>query len=104
MQDRRRLLDEKLKNVLGSDHVYFQPPESVKLIYPCIVYERLGIPIRNADNTTYLGRVRYRITAIGYDPDLPYHKALCEEFENYLSYDRHFGSDSLNHDVYTLFF
>ena len=33
-------LQDKLEEVLGSKQVYFQPPESLKLKYPCIVYSR----------------------------------------------------------------
>lgn len=31
-------------------NVYFQPPESVKLLYPCIVYKRSAGDTRFADN------------------------------------------------------
>ena len=33
-------LHEFLCEILGSRNVYFQPPESVKMKYPAIVYER----------------------------------------------------------------
>ena len=28
-----------LESIPGVEKVYFQPPESVKLVYPCILYE-----------------------------------------------------------------
>ena len=31
-------LQNKLEELLGSRHVYFQPPESVKMEYPAIKY------------------------------------------------------------------
>ena len=38
-------LHEFLCEILGSRNVYFQPPESVKMKYPAIVYERTEIKI-----------------------------------------------------------
>ena len=32
-------LGDKLKEVSGYKNVYFQPPESLKMSYPCIRYE-----------------------------------------------------------------
>lgn len=34
-----------LENILGSRHVYFQPPETVKMNYPAIVYSLDGIDL-----------------------------------------------------------
>lgn len=36
-------LQNKLEELLGSRHVYFQPPESVKMEYPAIKYSMTGI-------------------------------------------------------------
>lgn len=33
-------LQSKLVELLGSKHVYYQPPESVKIEYPAIVYSK----------------------------------------------------------------
>lgn len=103
MRDRRRELQDKLEGILGSDHVYFQPPETVKLVYPCIIYERLRVASVYADNKEYNGRVRYRLTYISYDPDLTLHRQFAEVLP-YLSYDNTFGRDGLNHDVYTFYY
>lgn len=100
--DRQLELQELLKSILESDNVYFQPPESKKLQYPCIVYEREGIEGTKADNMNYIRRVRYTLTLIGLSPksetidkllDLP----MCR-------YDRFFTSDGLNHDVFSLYY
>ena len=50
MPRKRTDLHEILKEILGSDNVYFQPPESYKMEYPCIVYERSALTTRFADN------------------------------------------------------
>lgn len=88
--------------ILGSDHVYFQPPPTVKMVYPCIVYRRDSEHTKRADNILYGRRKRYSVTVIDRNPDsqipdkvgdLP----LCR-------FDRHFTANGLNHDVYQLFF
>ena len=38
--DRRLELQSELEKILGSRNVYYQPLPSLKLQYPCIVYER----------------------------------------------------------------
>ena len=103
MKDRRIELQGKLEEILGSENVYFQPPETVKLKYPCFIYERLRVASLYADNKEYTGRVRYRLTYVSYDPDLTIHEKLVGVLP-LLSYDNQFGRDSLNHDVYTFYY
>lgn len=45
-------LHRKFEIALGSKNVYFQPPESVKLKYPCIIYGLSKLPIKHADDST----------------------------------------------------
>lgn len=95
-------LQNELKELLGSDNVYFQPPTNLRMNYPCIVMERGSGHQLDADNRTYIFTKRYVITHIGYDPDeemvdkLVHHFKMCK-------YDRHFVSDNLQHDVFTLY-
>ena len=51
--DSRPNLQTKLEQILGSRNVYFQPPESIKLNYPAIVYKRSNIQNTFADNEVY---------------------------------------------------
>jgi len=100
--DRRMELHQMLKNILKSDKVYFQPPPSVKMSYPCIVYERSYIHTTKADNMNYLNRVRYTVTLIGASPESEFIKEILEI--PMCSYDRFFTSDGLNHDVFSLYY
>lgn len=98
---KRAELDAVLRDILKNGHCYFQPPESVKLKFPCIIYERDGYDTRHADNLSYLESKRYSIKLIYKDPDseLPDKvKALpmC-------SFDRRFVSDNLYHDIFTIY-
>ena len=54
-----------------SENVYFQPPSSVLMNYPAIVYERSSADTRHADNALYLHKCRYTVTVIDADPDSP---------------------------------
>ena len=98
----RTELQTLLETILGSDAVYFQPPMSIKLIYPCIFYERSRIKTSFADNNPYGHEKEYTIMFISKDPDsdIPDKIAMLPK----TSFDRHYVSDNLNHDIFTTFF
>lgn len=100
--DRRLSLQEILVNILGSNNVYFQPPETIRLQYPCIIYERSDIDKKYADNRAYMSMVRYSLTLITRSPESNLIKAILEL--PYCSYDRYYAADTLNHDVFTLYY
>ena len=67
----RLTLHEELVNVLGTKNVYFQPPESIKMTYPCIIYELYDISNTKADDDYYLDPRQYRVTIVDTNPDSP---------------------------------
>lgn len=83
-------------------NAYFQPPESVKLKYPCIVYEKADEQNLYADNLKYSGMTLYDITVIDKDPDSKIPN--CVSGLKYCSFSRKFTSENLNHFVYRLYF
>ena len=93
-------LHAALVELLGSPNVYFQPPESTKLAFPAIVYEREDIRQSYADNLVYLRGKRYRVTVIDKNPD----SEIVERVSMLTGcrFDRHFVADNMNHDVFTL--
>lgn len=95
-------LHEELKTLIGSSYVYFQPPESVKMTYPCIVYGLDNIDVKHANDKTYLNTKRYNITVIDKNPDsiIPDKLLLLPM----CSFDRFYTADNLNHWVFTLYF
>lgn len=95
-------LQTKLEELLGSRNVYYQPPESIKMTYPAIVYSKAKIDTRVANNKKYNTIARYDITVIDRLPDNPVIMKLLEL--PYCSYDRQYKSDNLNHDVLTLYY
>ena len=100
--DRRLELQEILTNILGSSNVYFQPPSTVKMEYPCVVFQRDNIEQKFADNRAYISRVRYSLTLISRSPENNLISKILEL--PYCSYDRFYTADNLNHDVFTLYY
>lgn len=100
--DRRLKLQEELESILGSDQVYFQPPESLKIKYPAIVYERYDINNTFANNNVYGQSYFYRVTIIDSDPDC----SIVDKMSTFKTarFNRHYVSDNLNHDVFTIFY
>ena len=96
-------LHEKLLALFGSNHVYFQPPPTIKMSYPAIVYNLDGIYERPANNKMYVAEKRYTVTFIHKDPDVDYSDDMYSAF-SMCSFDRRFVSDNLYHDVYTLYY
>lgn len=101
-QHRRLELQSLFENLLGSRNVYFQPPESTKMIYPCIVYQRDSAISKFADNNPYNHAMRYQVTHIDRDPDSEVPDAIAKL--PLCVFTRHFTADNLNHDVYNLYF
>ena len=95
-------LQDLFEEILGTINVYFQPPASVTMQYPCIVYNRESNDSKFAGNVLYVHKKRYQVTVIDKNPDseipdkilmLP----LC-------SFSRQYKADNLNHDVYNLYY
>ena len=99
----RLSLHAKFISLLGTNNVYFQPPESIKLVYPCIVYRRSSGNTKYSNDMPYLFTQAYEVTVITSDPDSPLVRAIATGFP-LIRYDRHFVTDNLNHDVYTIYF
>lgn len=100
--NRRLELHELLCEILGSRSVYFQPPESVKMEYPAIVYSRNRIDIKHANDDSYLQRTSYSITVIDKNPDSDVVTRMSKIPQ--CRFDRHYVSDNLNHDIFTIFY
>lgn len=98
----RLALQTKLEELLGSRHVYYQPPESLKMEYPAIRYSKNDIRVDRANNNSYSIIPNYEIIVIDKKPDNAVIKKILEL--PYSSYDRHYVSDNLNHDVINLYF
>lgn len=91
-----------LETLLGSTNVYYQPPETLKINYPAVIYSKSRIDTKRADDSTYLKNTRYNIIVVDKMPDNPVIDKLLSL--PYCSYDRHYISNKLNHDSLTLYY
>lgn len=95
-------LQARLSALLGSSNVYFQPPPTIQMNYPAIVYKRDDIRTEFANDKPYKNKTRYQVTVIDRNPD-----SLIPAKVGQLPmcvFDRFYTADNLNHDVYTLYF
>ena len=97
---RRLELHNLLLAALQGPHVYFQPPASVKMQYPCIVYQRVTESVDYADNLKYRNMKLYQVTVIDRNPDSPIPDRVSGLL--FCSHERTFAAEDLNHDVFSL--
>lgn len=98
----RPSLQAFLEELLGSPNVYFQPPPSVKMSYPAIVYSRKNIDNLHANDEVYLQNYAYELVVIDRNPE----SQIVEKVSKlpYCEFDRHYTKDNLNHDAFTIYF
>lgn len=95
-------LHEILCDILGSRNVYFQPPESIKLQYPAIIYSLSSMKTKYAEDKVYSQKRGYTVTIVDKNPD----SIISDKMSilPYCSFDRFYTANGLNHFVYTLYF
>ncbi len=103
MIDKRRLkLDKLLRDTLGTTQVYYQPPASVQMEYPCIRYNMAKVPVDYADDRAYLIRAKYIVTYITTEPDDPMKETLVETLRTPVI--QIYAADGLYHYVYEVYY
>ena len=90
------------KTILGTDRAYFQPPPSIRMIYPCIVYRLSDVQTKFADNRPYNHTRGYEVIVIDKSPDSNIPAQIADL--PMTSFDRTYVADHLYPTVYTLFF
>ena len=102
MADRRLEFQQILKKLLGSDQVYFQPPATVEMTYPAIVYKRQVIDTKSADDQLWGATIGYMVSVIDPNPDS---KIPSKILELPLSrFNKHYTVNNLNHDVFSVYY
>jgi hypothetical protein len=72
------------------------------MAYPCIVYSRDQARTSFADNGPYRYTQRYQVTVMDTDPDSDIPEKVAHL--PMTVFNRHFTSDNLHHDVFSLYF
>lgn len=94
---------QKLIDTLGTGYkVYFQPPETLKMTYPCVVYSRQYIESVHADNIDYLDSRQYNVVLISRDPDDEAVDKLLA-FPN-SRYRNGYTAEGLRHDAFEIYY
>jgi len=96
-------LQTKLESILGSKNVYFQPPETVKMSYPAVVYAIGNGEVKRADNVVYYFMNSYDVTFIFKKPNLDIIEIMLNEFQM-CRLSSSYCSDNLNHYAFNLYF
>ena len=99
---RRLKFSQILKERLGSDNVYFQPPASKKIDYPAIIYKRQDFDTKIADDELYGAVTCYMVTVIDPDPDSEIPGKILEL--PMCRFSRHYTANNLNHDVFSVYY
>lgn len=97
---RRHELHELLEAICPN--VYFQPPASIQMAYPAILYNRDRAQQDYADNIPYLFVQKYELILISKEPDDAKFAQLAALTG--CRHQRYYAADNLNHDVFTLHF
>lgn len=100
-------LHELFIDILGTrglpqSRVYFQPPPTMKIEYPCIIYKRDAQDEVFANNRLYQSKKRYLVIVVDKNPDSEIPDKLMRL--PYCSFENHYVADNLNHDVYSIYF
>ena len=95
-------LQQELEKLLKTRHVYYDPPESVKMEYPAIRYEKTDIDTKHANDKPYMHKKKYQIVVIDRKPDNPVIDEILKM--STCTYSTHYTADNLHHDVMTLYY
>lgn len=99
--DRSQELLDKFEE-LGINNVYTQPPESLKLEYPCVILRATGGNTMYASNMPYHFEHRYEATYIRRkrDPDMV--QTIAMSFAK-CQLDRSYSADNLYHTIFVIY-
>lgn len=100
MKDREKLHYELLKYCKNA---YFQPPENLRISYPCIVYARSTDDLMHADNIAYKLTKRYDLTIIDKNPESEIADNIIKNLR-YCEVTNRYVADNLYHTKIKLYF
>lgn len=101
MGSRLELHNELIK-ILGTKNVYFQPPESLKLNYPAIVYSVSDIKNTYAGDDVYNQSRYYKVTVLDFNSDSRISDKISKIPNS--RFNTYFASDKINHYVYMIYY
>ena len=100
MGTRLELHEELLKFV---PNVYFQPPTSMQIKYPCVIYAKSDKDVVYANDTKYRSIQLYDLTLIEQKPDTDIADRIFTHF-GYCDITQYYVADNLNHTKLNLYY
>ena len=98
--DRLALHNELLKFI---PNVYFQPPSTLQMKYPCIVYNKTSKYRQDANDGIYSSRQGYQVMVIEHNPDSTVVDDIERHFEH-CSINQYYTINNLNHTTLNLYY
>lgn len=86
-----------------SDNVYYQPPSTIRMRFPCIVYNKSDVKRLYSNDGMYSRKQQYQITVISPDPD----SLTAEELETHFEYCKitnYLNVDNLHNTHLTIYY
>ena len=96
-------LQEKLEAILGSLEVYFQPPETIRMSYPAIVYDLYRVQQRFANDFLYRKAPGWSVTIIDRNEEVDWVYKMLDSFA-YCSVERIYTADNLAHYSFIIYY
>lgn len=84
-------------------NVYFQPPNTINLKYPCIVFNKTGKDKLYGNDGTYRSIQEYSITVIEHDSESTIADQLDSDLP-YCSINQYFITDGLYHTTLSIYY
>lgn len=100
--DKRLSLQKELEKLAGAN-VYFQPPASVHLAYPCVIYNLAAGDIKRADDSVYSYTNRFELMFIYKKPNMEIVEKVMRAFPM-CSVSRIYIADNLYHYAFNLYY
>ena len=82
---------------------YYHPPTSIKMAYPCFVYDLSKVSTIYADDRSYHNFPAYSLTYISQTLADSKVFEVLDHFQ-YCRFDRHYVADNLHHYTFELFY
>lgn len=103
----RLALHDLFIDILGTrgqekTRVYFQPPSTIEMHYPCIVYRLDKVDSTFANDEPYTTARCYQVQVIDANPDSEIPEKIGKMPK--CAFDRHFTAGNLNHYNYNLYY
>ncbi len=100
--DKRLALQKELEKLAGAN-VYFQPPASVHLAYPCVIYNLAVGDLKRADDSIYSYTNRFELMFIYRKPNMEIVEKVMRAFPM-CSISRIYIADNLYHYAFNLYY